>query len=415
MITRLLQLELQGFRSILQRQTIPLDADAVVIYGPNGTGKSGILAAIEFALTGAVSDLARFDGDYPRCLSNVRSTVPGEVVVTFETDRGSRERLAATVGRTRELQREDLPLDERKTYVERCFLSQSRLSRLLDSYLSTEEVGGEQTLLRFGRELLGLDLLEDLATGLLEIADIRRIRNNSPTYQQLLNAKEAADEEVQRLERFVELRTASFESAFQSFKQLYPQQLSSDVSSDLSHIEDLETKRLAERRIVLSRSRGLNARLENAVALLEASTSTDSVDLETLQPELDKLRLERADIERRLQPVVEGLANDVISEDLGSSPDKTPDNATQIEELEDILKRRLISVDSERKSIDDLDRERRTLEARIAEVTSTLALLSEGNSGGRGGTEAMGWGSSAQSPHGFTRTVALSAVEIIRN
>lgn len=381
MIRRLLQLEVQAFRSILKRQLIPLDADAVILYGPNGTGKSGILAAIEYGLTGAVSDLCRFTEDYPRCLTHVRSNVPGEVAVTFETGEGGRERVRAVGHDAEKGGQSHLSLAEQKSYVERCFLSQSRLHRLIDTYLSTDDAGEEQRLLRFGRELLGLDVLEDLATGLFEIADIRRIRNSSAAYQQLLNAKEAADEEVQRLERTAQLRAASFDSAVQSFQRLVGEPLSGVPSSvtDVSiRIEELETRRSATRAGALTRLQALNARLQNAIALIEASSVGQPVSLQEMPESLRQLGCEQDDLERRLRPVVDGLERDLIAEDLWiRDRSSAPDISSQIEELENVLRRRLSSVDSELKSLDGLERERRTIEARLAEVTSALALLSE--------------------------------------
>ena len=98
MIKRILELEVQGFRSMLRRQTIPLDADAVILYGPNGTGKSGLFSAIEYALTGTVADFARFGDDYPRCLTHVRSNEPGQVSLGVTTEDGARVRVVAVAG-----------------------------------------------------------------------------------------------------------------------------------------------------------------------------------------------------------------------------------------------------------------------------------------------------------------------------
>ena len=219
MIKRILEVEVRGFRSILERQTVSFNADVVILYGPNGTGKSGLLSAIEYGLTGSVIDLARFGEDYPRCLTHVRSEARGEVAVSFLTEQGTTARVKAVVGQGHESQ-QYVSEQEKRSYAERCFLSQARLHRLLDTYLAADEGGGEQRLIRFGRELLGLDLLEDLAGGLFEIADIRRIRGASQTFQQLLAAKEIADEAVERLERSLQLKTDSYHSALQSFQQI---------------------------------------------------------------------------------------------------------------------------------------------------------------------------------------------------
>ncbi|MDF3907270.1 ATP-binding protein [Paracoccus sp. AS002] len=77
---------IEDFRSIRGSQRISLDAPVVLIHGPNGTGKTSLLSAIEFALTGNVASLARFDPGHiqhlpqsrprpspqPRCLPRSR-------------------------------------------------------------------------------------------------------------------------------------------------------------------------------------------------------------------------------------------------------------------------------------------------------------------------------------------------------
>src|SRR5580698_10165104 len=62
---RLKTLSVEDFRSIRGPVSVSLDAPVVLIHGPNGTGKTSLLAAIEFALTGTVPSLHRMD---PNCV-----------------------------------------------------------------------------------------------------------------------------------------------------------------------------------------------------------------------------------------------------------------------------------------------------------------------------------------------------------
>lgn len=52
---RLKELAITGFRGFKLLQTIPLDANIVVIHGPNGSGKSSIVEALEWLLLGDIS------------------------------------------------------------------------------------------------------------------------------------------------------------------------------------------------------------------------------------------------------------------------------------------------------------------------------------------------------------------------
>jgi DNA repair exonuclease SbcCD ATPase subunit len=54
---RLLELEIEGFRGFAHSQTISLDADAVLIFGGNGTGKTSLADAVIWALTGSLPRL----------------------------------------------------------------------------------------------------------------------------------------------------------------------------------------------------------------------------------------------------------------------------------------------------------------------------------------------------------------------
>ncbi len=58
---RLLSLELEGFRGFARRQSFDLDADAVVVVGANGNGKTSLFDAILWAITGRVPRLGTED------------------------------------------------------------------------------------------------------------------------------------------------------------------------------------------------------------------------------------------------------------------------------------------------------------------------------------------------------------------
>jgi len=61
MIARLLEIKFNGFRCFSGIEKIPLDADVILIHGTNGAGKTSLITALEFALTGTVQELSLFE------------------------------------------------------------------------------------------------------------------------------------------------------------------------------------------------------------------------------------------------------------------------------------------------------------------------------------------------------------------
>ena len=200
MIERLLNLELSGFRCFSGEEQISLDADVVLIHGANGTGKTSILSALEFGLTGQVSELAIFEDDYPRCLRNVDTSRPTFATVKFRTPQGQHVTSTHTVNGNLREESVALSTDDRRVFRDRCYLSQTSLSRLLENYQACSSEDPEQPLVRFVRELLGLDLLENITSGLYEAALMPRLEKAVPALERV------AEEEKILRERLNELR-----------------------------------------------------------------------------------------------------------------------------------------------------------------------------------------------------------------
>lgn len=81
---RLTRLTLSGFRGYSTPQTLNLDADLVVLAGPNGLGKTSIFDAVEFVATGSVRRLGSSEPLYNR-----RHEEPSFVEMAFKV--GGRE------------------------------------------------------------------------------------------------------------------------------------------------------------------------------------------------------------------------------------------------------------------------------------------------------------------------------------
>jgi len=186
MIRRLKTLEVQGFRSFQDSATLDLNADVVLIYGKNGSGKTSLVSALEMAITGNVYDLSRFESDYPRCLHNVKWQKEGSVKLALSTSEKEHE-AEHTFDGSRSIKSSGYKgsLHENRFFSDRCYLSQSKLSRLLEMYQAPDGPNSEQLVVRFVRELLGLDVLENLTAGLYEAGDVRRLESACDNFSRL--------------------------------------------------------------------------------------------------------------------------------------------------------------------------------------------------------------------------------------
>ena len=181
MNVRITSLVIEDFRSIRGSQRISLDAPVVLIHGPNGTGKTSLLSAIEFALTGNIASLARFDPGYIRHLPHKLSG-SGSCRIQLEAT-GLDAAFAEVRGDGSRIWGDSLLSDDlNRFFTERCYLPQTALGRLLELYEHQDSRRTDSPLTRFVKELLGLEALDSLIDGLHASGDVRRLREAAPRY-----------------------------------------------------------------------------------------------------------------------------------------------------------------------------------------------------------------------------------------
>lgn len=169
---------ISDFRRLEGHRRLPLDAPIVLLHGPNGTGKTSVLSAIELALTGEIRSMRRHDARYIAHLP-----FHGQDYATLSVDVS--EKIAATsdpvkmtVGGSRIDGAPKLAGEIAEFYSERCYLDQVSLGRLLELY-QYREGKEESALARFVNELLGLEQLDALRLGLADSLDFRRLKKLS--------------------------------------------------------------------------------------------------------------------------------------------------------------------------------------------------------------------------------------------
>ena len=182
MAPRLKFLNVEDFRSIRGPVGVSLDAPAVLIHGPNGTGKTSLLSSIEFALTGSVPSLARLDSEYMSYLPHkLAKNGLGRVSIQADGVGAKTEASLKTDGQG--IVGSSL-LDgyHSRFYLERCYLAQVTLGRLLEIYEHQDNRDTASPLTRFVKEMLGLDALDSLIDGLYAVGDVRRFRESAPDF-----------------------------------------------------------------------------------------------------------------------------------------------------------------------------------------------------------------------------------------
>jgi exonuclease SbcC len=176
------EVEITNFRSIKGSVLAPLDAKVVLIHGENGAGKTSLLSAIEMALTGRVLSLNRADPNYASQLLH-RSADRGQINLRTLGLEGNNH-FQTILTETRIQPRETLHGILASFFSERCYLPQSLLGQLLQIYQESDAVP-DSPLSRFVAELLGLDRLDAIETGLQPVGDLRNLRKTTDRYGQV--------------------------------------------------------------------------------------------------------------------------------------------------------------------------------------------------------------------------------------
>lgn len=224
------------FRRIEGTRVLPFDAPIVLIHGPNGTGKTSVLSALELALTGGVRSMERQDDRYIAhlpFLGQAYATVRADVAEYLQTGTPCGP---LTVGGTRIEGLPALTDEAAQFYAERCYLDQASLGRLLEFYQA--RVGNEESALaRFVSELLGLEKLDALRAGLSEANNLRLLKKLAVGVEDAATkAKMAADELMEQSELLARTRLELAEARAatrEAVAALYPGAIDDITDSDL--------------------------------------------------------------------------------------------------------------------------------------------------------------------------------------
>jgi exonuclease SbcC len=172
------RISISDFRRLEGNRILPLDASIVLLHGPNGTGKTSVLSALELALTGEIRGMRRHDPRYTAHLPYHGQEFATLRVEVCERLARHREPERMTVGGNRIEGGPALEPEAAQFYAERCYLDQVSLGQLLDLY-QYREGKNESALARFVNELLGLEQLDALRFGLADANDFRRLKKLS--------------------------------------------------------------------------------------------------------------------------------------------------------------------------------------------------------------------------------------------
>ncbi len=279
-------LEISNFRSIHGGLKIPLEGSIVLIHGPNATGKTSVLSAIELALTGRLAALARTEPDYEGHLLH-RGAQGGFVKLSVNGSEAEPRLLEpADIALTPSgfSGRPLLDGNLRSHFTERCYLPQQSLGRLLELYQHSQG-NGVSPLTFFIRELLQLDQLESLILGIHGAAgDIRRTRKLVPDYERLEELVERlksqigeTTRQIQGLDKELESLDANLRGSFATLGLAWP--ALNDADEQRSRLAaDVEEPLLRE---FARRRRDLDAiadRLRSTQQTPEAQANRDAVD-----------------------------------------------------------------------------------------------------------------------------------------
>lgn len=276
MAPRLKFLKVEDFRSIRGPAGVSLDAPAVLIHGPNGTGKTSLLSSIELALTGSVPSLARLDRDYMAYLPHkLAKNGLGRVSIQAEGV-GSKTEASLEINGQAIVGSALLDGDQSRFYLERCYLAQVTLGRLLEIYEHQDNRDTASPLTRFVKEMLGLDALDSLIDGLHAAGDVRRFRESAPHFW-------AARADAPMLERGVdeatEIEQACRDEMIKTendLRELLGPQFVADGPIDIEALRAVVKSDIEERETKLADLARIRRDLAAAKAqLLEASTSEE--------------------------------------------------------------------------------------------------------------------------------------------
>ncbi|KJS42975.1 MAG: hypothetical protein VR71_12325 [Roseovarius sp. BRH_c41] len=192
MTSRITKLRASDFRSLNGLIDLDLDASVVLIHGPNGSGKTSFLSALEFALTGSVDAMSRVERNYKQDLVHYDATMASVSVECRHQDTYSNP-ANLTISSSGAVEGTHL-LDSvhSRFFSERSFLAQATLSRLLEIYEISDTRDGENALTRFVKEILGLEVLDNVIEGLKPTGHKARLRKSVPEFSD-------AEDEVERL------------------------------------------------------------------------------------------------------------------------------------------------------------------------------------------------------------------------